>query len=126
MYFSKEYVLSRQISDYLIYQYPKLLFHFDITGVGLSKAQAGMMKYIQKRKGWPDLMVMEPRNGKHGLFLELKIEGTKLFKKNGQPINDHIRDQYIMLINLGIKGYETGFAIGFDNCKLLIDNYLKD
>jgi hypothetical protein len=126
MYFSKEYVLSRQISDYLIYQYHKILFHFDITGVGLSKAQAGMMKYIQKRKGWPDLFIAEPRKGYLGLFIELKVEGTKLFKKDGQPVNDHITEQKEMLFALIGKGYMAEFGIGFDETKKIIDNYLKD
>lgn len=125
-----EYVLCRQIAYYLKVQYPKILYHFDIAGANLSKAQAGKMKAIQRGRGWPDLFIPEAResikNGTyHGLFIELKPEGTKLYKRNGEPVNDHIKEQLDHLLQLRLKGYASAFGVGFMNTKQIIDNYLN-
>ena len=132
MYNNKEYHLCKQVACYLKYQYPDVLYHFDLTGLNLSKAQAGMSKAIQHSKGYPDLFVIEPRNGYHGLFIELKAEGTDLLKKrmvdkDGYPIwaSDHIKEQHEMIERLEAKGYRATFGIGFDDIKNIIDLYLK-
>ena len=84
-----------------------------------------MSKVLQFGRGYPDLAILEKRNGFGGLFLELKPEGTKLYKKDGSPITPHIQEQFDCLLKLNLKGYKTGFGIGFDNTKKLIDDYLN-
>jgi hypothetical protein len=59
-----------------------------------------------------------------GLFLELKKEGTRLKKKNGEWANDHIAEQAEILNQLKLRGYAAEFAVGFDQAKEIIDNYL--
>jgi hypothetical protein len=121
----REYQLSWQLAYYLRAQYPTVMFRHDMAGLKLSKAQAGKNKVIQNGKGWPDLFLAEPRGPYHGFFLELKIEGTCIFKTDGKtPLNDHIADQMDVIRRLVLKGYHASFGIGFDDCKFKIDNYL--
>lgn len=60
-----------------------------------------------------------------GLMIELKREGTRIYKKNGELVADeHIREQARMLDELRERGYAAHFAIGFDQAKQIIDEYL--
>ena len=128
-----EKTLHRQVCDYLRYQYPKIIFNTDLSGAcKLTMGQAVAMKRLRSGRGFPDIQIMEPRNGFHALFLELKKEGTDLLKKRivddyGYPCfaSDHIREQHEMMERLREKGYKCEFAIGFDESKKIIDQYLK-
>lgn len=60
----------------------------------------------------------------HGLYLELKKEGTRLRKKNGEWANDHIAEQADTLDKLRQRGYCAEFAVGFEKAKKIIDEYL--
>ena len=120
-----EYRLYKSIALYLKLQYPNVLYHFDPTGLNLSKAQSGMLKAIQGFRGFPDLFIIESSGGFHGLFLEIKPEGTRLLKKNGDFSTPHIKEQADYIDKLWKLGYMACFAIGFDNAKENIDNYLK-
>lgn len=59
-----------------------------------------------------------------GLFIELKREGTRLKKKNGDWASDHIAEQAETLEMLRKRGYCAEFAVGFDEAKRIIDDYL--
>ena len=122
---NKEYQLYKDVAAYLRLQYPKVMYHFDLTGVNLSKAQAGMTKAIQHSSGYPDLFIAVPRNGYHGLFIELKAEGTRIFKADGSPATDHITQQIDRLNDLTDRGYDCYIIAGFDSVKKVIDQYLK-
>lgn len=125
-YKNPEYIVAQQVANYLRYQYPGVLFHFDLAGLNLSRAQAGMMKAIQGERGFPDLMILESRKGFSGLFLELKTDKVKLFKKDGVTfVSEHLEAQYSMHARLKIKGYEAYFVFGFEEARKEIDNYLK-
>ena len=119
-----EYLLYKQVSTYLKYQYPKVLYRFDMAGLNLSIAQAGMNKAIQCGKGYPDLVILEKRGNYGALFIELKPEGTKLYKTSGDPINDHIGEQIEYLLELERRGYAVAFGVGFESTKHIIDSYL--
>jgi hypothetical protein len=120
----KEYIVCKQIAQYLRLQYPKVIFHFDLAGLNLSRAQAGMMKAIQGGRGYPDLFIIESRNGKYGLFLELKSDETKLINKKNLPATSHISEQADFILAIERKGYAANFAVGFDDAKRKIDEYL--
>jgi len=85
------------------------------------------MKVIQGQRGWPDLFIAEPgkRFKYHGLFIELKAEGTRLFKKNGEPADDHIREQDNMLKGLRSRGFVAEFSVGLESAIQTIDKYMK-
>lgn len=132
-----------QVCEYLRRQYPTILFRSDYgAGLRMTIGQATMQKKLQNGDKWPDLMICEPRDyclpdpqfGKdgivipclnHGLFLELKKSGTKLKKKNGEWVTDHIKAQAECMNKLRAKGYKCDFAVGFDEAKRAIDEYLK-
>jgi len=120
-----EYQLARAIAQYMQLQYPKTKWRFDMAGLNLSKAQAGMNKAIQCGRGWPDFFLAEPRAGFHGMFLEIKKAGTELYKKDGTFKNEHIFEQFWTLKNLSGKGYVAEFSIGFDEFKAKVDSYMN-
>jgi len=118
--------LQVQVAQYIRLKYPKVLFHSDYgSGIKLTKGQA----IKQKRqngglRGWPDMFIAEPRNGQHGLFIELKKSGTRLKKKDGSWASSHLEEQNVMLNELGKRGYAAYFAVGFDEAKDIIDDYM--
>lgn len=61
------------------------------------------------------------------MFLELKAEGTKLYKKNGEMVaNKHYREQAEMLKKLRSNRYAAYFAVGYDQAIQIITDYLGE
>lgn len=123
-----EFELQVAISRYLSYQYPDVLFMSDtIANMKLTLIQGARNKKIQKANfKIPDLLILEPRNGKCGLFIELKLETP--FKKDGTikaSTKDHLKGQMESIELLNSKGYESCFSWGFEMTKNIIDDYLK-
>lgn len=123
--------LQTQVADYLRLQFPEVLFHSDFgSGVKLTPGQAIKQKRQNGgRRGWPDIFVAEPMviKGKdyHGLFIELKKDGTRLMKRDGSWATDHVAEQAEMLDRLEFRGYRAVFVVGFEQAKKIIDDYLK-
>jgi len=85
-----------------------------------------MAKAIQYGRGWPDLFIAEARGDYHGLFIEVKGNGANIFKRDGETFTTpHIEEQAIMIDNLRKRRYAAFFCKGFDQCKMIIDSYLK-
>ena len=133
----KEEVIQQQVADYLRLQYPDVLFHSDFgSGIKLTMGQAVKQKRLNGgRRAWPDMFVAEPalrcidggwKYEWHGLFIELKRDGVKLKKKNGEWANEHIAEQAEVLERLEFRGYMAKFAVGFDEAKQIIDDYLEE
>lgn len=129
-----ELELQAQVADYIRLQYPSVIFHSDFgSGIKLTMGQAIKQKRLNGgRRAWPDLFVAEvkavddARKVCFGLFIELKKEGTRIFKKDGTLVSDtHIREQFDMLEQLRRRGYAAEFTCGFDEAKKLIDDYMK-
>jgi hypothetical protein len=135
--------LQVMVADYLRMQYPNVLFHSDFgSGIKLTPGQAIKQKRQNGgRRAWPDMFIAEPKHGRKlvkvigdeeatqfffysGLFIELKKEGTRIYKKDGSFASEHIEEQAKMLALLGAKGYKAVFGVGFENTKEIIDNYL--
>lgn len=125
-----ELELQAQVADYLRLRYPEALFHSDFgSGIKLTPGQAVKQKRLQGgRRAWPDLFLAQPKSVGElyydGLFIELKREGTRLVKKNGEPASEHIKEQGEVIKQLRERGYAAGFACGFDEAKNIIDEYL--
>lgn len=132
----KESTLQCHVADYLRLQYPHVLFHSDFgAGIKLTPGQAAKQKRQNGgRRAWPDLfiaetIIVEKKDGTYkglsGLFVELKREGTRIYKKDGTLVADqHIREQHALLVELERRGYMACFAVGFDQAKQIIDEYL--
>ena len=129
-----ELELQAQVADYIRLQYPNVLFHSDFgSGIKLTMGQAAKQKRLQGgRRAWPDMFIAKQRTlasdgDKYyyaGLFIELKKDGVRLQKKNGDGANDHIKEQAEVLDELCKNGYAATFAIGFYEAKKIIDEYL--
>ena len=121
-----EKTIHRAVCDYIRCHYPDVMFNSDMSGaIKLTIGQAVAMKNLRSNRGYPDIVIYEPRGGLHGLFIELKDEGVKLWNKSGQPATPHIAEQSECLVKLDERGYAVAFAIGFDDAKRIIDEYLK-
>lgn len=136
----REIDLQAQVADYIRLQYPTVIFHSDFgSGIKLTMGQAIKQKRLNGgRRSWPDMFIAEPKDSEirksdtitfwhnNGLFIELKREGTRIFKKDGKLVADeHIREQFDMLSDLRARGYAAEFGIGFEATKKLIDDYMK-
>lgn len=128
--------LQTKIADYIRLQYPRAIFHSDYgSGIKLTVRQATIQKRQNGgRRGWPDMFIAEPaprcidgswNNEWHGLFLELKKEGTRLKKKDGTWATEHIAEQAKMMVELEKRDYLAKFAVGFEEAKDIIDKYLQ-
>ena len=119
--------LQEQVATYIRLQYKHAMFHSDFgSGIKLTCGQAVKQKRQNGgRRAWPDMFIAEPNDGKFGLFLELKREGTRLKKKDGTWASPHIEEQAEVLERLEFRGYEAKFAVGFEEAKEIIDNYLR-
>ena len=139
----KEETLHLKVCDYLRKNYPDVLFRTDFSsGMKMSPGQAAKHKKFQKSRAWPDLFIALPREmiavdtksgygiysqDVGGLFLELKAEGTRLYKKDGTlRKNKHIEEQTEMLNKLIESGYYAKFAVGYDQAIQIITNYLGE
>lgn len=124
--YGPEYIVCKDVSRYLKLQYPKVWYLFDLTGLGLTKTQAGMNKEIQKGNGRSDLFIFEPRGPYHGLIIEIKKDGVRIFKRDGiTGATPHIIEQTEFLELMIHRGYYATFACGFDACKKVIDDYMR-
>ena len=134
----KEETLHLKICDYLRKNYPNVLFRTDFSsGMKMSPWQAAKHKKFQKSRAWPDLFIAESgvvkfKEGplivnlrKNGMFLELKADGVKLYKKDGKlRKNKHIEEQAEMLEKLRNGNYYAEFAIGYEDAIKQIHEYL--
>lgn len=139
--YNSEESLHLQAADYLRRQYPGVIFRTDFAaGIKMTMGQATKHKALQESKSYPDLFVAEPRKMYHGAYFELKKAGTPLTRpKDGRVIlkgdykirlkgdwyNLHIEQQHEMMQRLRAKGFYCAFAVGFDQFKLEVDNYLR-
>lgn len=142
--FNSETNLQIMVADYLRLQYPNVLFHSDYgSGLNLTIGQAVIQKRLNGgRRAWPDMFIAMgkpkpiPEGGFsrllervslewHGLMIELKKENTRLKKKDGSWASEHIAEQAETLEKLRQVGYKAEFAVGFEQAKQIIDDYLS-
>lgn len=120
-----EYQYQVAIAEYLLWQYPGVLFRSDLGGIKLTMGQAVKVKRLQHGRAWLDMFIAEPRRGYHGLFGEIKISADEVYTKKGELRQDrHIMEQHQMICRLRELGYKADFWCGFDAAKEIIDWYL--
>ena len=88
------------------------LIHCSLNGVKLSPKQACRAKAQGMRRGVCDLFLPYPRNGKCGLFIELKIEGNK-----------PTPDQAAFIRDVESVGYEAHVCYGWREAVDVIKKY---
>lgn len=90
-----------------------VLFAHPPNGGSRHKIEAVNLKRQGVKKGLPDLLIFEPKNGYNGLAIELKVGYNKPSK-----------EQYIWLEELRVKGWVTHWTNSLDEAIDIIDNYL--
>ena len=121
----------------------------------LTHGQAAKHHRLHPERGYPDLFIAESSeniNSKDwngvvrewgfyfGLYIEIKKDGTKLkrdkdakkplkgetkIRKKGDWFDKHIEEQAEMLEKLRARGYKAEFGVGLEECKKIIDEYLR-
>jgi hypothetical protein len=122
----EEFRLQQTVAEYLLRQYPKVLFLSDVrAALKLTVQQAKRSQSIQKPGfSCPDMMIFEARRGMHGMFLELKKESP--FKRDGSlKASEHLHNQQAAIIKLQQRGFSAAFYWEFTTIQAEIDWYLK-
>lgn len=84
------------------------------NGGARNKITGAKLKAEGVRAGCPDLFLAVPRNGSHGLFVEVKTE-------TGRPTQQQKAMQAMLLD----QGYESVITYGFKATAKLITDYLE-
>jgi len=121
---TSEKSLHSQVCEYLRLKYPNVIFNTDLSGIRLTMGQAVQAKKLRSSNGFPDLVIYQKSGHWSALLIELKKDGTRIMKKSGAFVNEHIKEQAVMHRKLNSKGYLAQFVIGFEQAKELIDWYL--
>jgi hypothetical protein len=121
-----EYSEHKAVANYIKLQYPKVIFTSDSSGIRLSIGNAKKMLALKAKYKIPDLIILEPNSISNGLIIEIKRKDKSPYLKNGNlSKSEHVQSQNKTLEMLRDKGYSACFGVGFDNCKEIIDNYMK-
>ena len=121
-----EEILHKQVCAYIKAQYPDVIFFSEPSGLRVNHYFRKLLKALRSSHSLPDLFIAYPSCGSHGLFLELKKEGTIINKKNGElTCNEHIREQHKVLSHLNAIGYMATFSVGFEQSKKIIYSYIN-
>lgn len=126
--YNSEHNLYEQIARYLQLQYPDVIYRFDLASdLKLTPGQAAKHKRLHPERGYPDLFIAESSSKDHGLYLEIKTESNSPYKKDGTLKKDkHLEEQAEMLERLRARGYKAEFGVGIEECKKIIDEYLRN
>lgn len=123
---SEEYATHKAVANYLKLQHPKVIFTSDSSGIRLSIGNAKKMIALKANYKIPDLLILNPSKQYHGLIIEIKRPGEKIYLKNGELSNNkHLQAQNETLKMLEYIGYKAVFGVGFDECKKIIDEYFE-
>ena len=98
--------------DYLDTLMPAPLYSATVGGVRVAMHTALRMKRAGYRKGIPDLLIFEPRNGYVGLALEVKT-------KTGRASEHQLKWQK----ELQSRGWKAEIRKGLEQCLEAIDEY---
>ena len=115
-----EHEIQVSLVSWFRLQYPQYLMFANENGAHLAgdsarrSATMARMKNSGHVNGVADLFLMLPKNGKAGLFIEMK-------SKNGK-VSDAQKDFIKMAQD---AGYQAEICYGFEQAQALIKNYLK-
>ena len=119
----EEEKLQIAICNYIRLQYPDVVFTSEASGLRLPIGLAVKAKKMRSNHTLPDLWILEPKNGYHGLIIELKAKSAYT-DKGRLKMTKHVLDQMYTMGLLGSKKYRCAFINSFDKAKEFIDNYM--
>jgi hypothetical protein len=116
-----------QFISFLKTNYPDILFRVAVDGVRLSIGTAVKLKKNGVlQKSLPDIEIFYPTKDYHGLFIEMKITGRKLFKKDNSYIDEHTLEQAQILTKFNQIGYYASFGLGYEHAKNILISYINN
>jgi hypothetical protein len=118
--------LQEKVAEYIAKEYPSVMFDGNSKNFKLDKRQGALAKRMGKKRGYPDLFIATARHGKHGMYIELKREGERLKKKDGEWADEHVAEQAKVHEQLRSEGYWADFVIGYEPAVTIIKWYLGD
>jgi len=121
----EEYV-QQELCRYVSLKYPRVLFNSDLSGLTLSYGQANKVNKIRSCNGFPDFIMYYKKKDFVGLMLELKSEGTVIYKRDGKLRKDsHLQEQNRVHELLREQGWWVAFVIGLQDAIDLVDHYMN-
>jgi hypothetical protein len=137
----KEESIQIRVSSYIKKNYPQAILIGDFAaGLDLTDGQRIKMMKMRSEDGQPDISFDYPSRGYHGLRIELKKDGTVIYKREGSlrkqgysrrlkngmiKKGDHLAEQVATLNKYNKLGYLGRFAIGYESAIRLIDWYME-
>ena len=113
------------IAGYIKKYHPGIIFHTTRVEGKKEFWEQNQIKRLNSHTGFPDTFILEPRGKYHGLMIENKKSGTKLFKRDGSYASEHFANQAATHELLRAKGYAVKFAVGVVEAIETLENYLK-
>lgn len=110
----EESIYQAQVIRWLSLQYSKALFTGGFAGETMNIQRACRRKRMGYRAGTPDIFILEPKGGCHGLMVEMKSKTGTL-----SP------EQKVFLAELEERGYATLVCHGFEEAVSGIKNYME-
>jgi hypothetical protein len=127
-YLSKEDKLQNAVINYAEAKHKAMAIPCN-TESKKSKFEQYKFLVMGGRRFTLDIFFPYPKGVYNGLFLELKADGQKIYKKNGQFFagkkGEHIRGQYERMLEHRLQGFKAEFAIGIDQAIIILDEYFK-
>lgn len=115
-----ESVLATRMSNYMLLNYNKIPFRFDIGAdvpLPIGIAKRAKLLHSKWSRGYPDMFIATCRGKYGGLYLELKATKTVLD-------NEHTRTQAQFHEVLRFNGYKVSFCCGYDECVTMVKKYM--
>ena len=122
----RELAIQRALVSTLRNEFPLVEDFFNdwAAGAYLTPGQYRSRKELSSGRGWSDLFIPYPSRGYHGLFLEIKKEGTRIYRRDKQLVADEqIRTEAAFLKRQNDRGYFARFGVGMDGCVRILRWY---
>jgi hypothetical protein len=108
-----EYQFQVDVTNWLHLAYPQLLWTISPSGMILSAGMAMKVKNMGYRAGTPDIIILCPRGGFHGLLIELKIKAIVTNPQIG------------FLAEAREQGYEATVCRSMEEVQRVVKHYLN-
>lgn len=88
-----------------------------------TKFEQFLVKIMGVKKGVSDFIFLEPRGKYHGLAIEMKNKGVRVYKKNNEC---YFPTQEKFLKMCRNRGYKAEFAVGSEEAEKILIDYLNE
>jgi hypothetical protein len=106
-------------------EYPNDRITSTLNGIKMSPGLAAKASRQQSHRGVPDTIIHKSNKHFSSLYLELKKDGTRIYKRDGTLVkNDHIEEQAAYIIYLREQGHCADFAIGYVDAVIKAKTYM--